>query len=103
MYCINLNCEREIISPVKVTWEDDTFYETKVFTCSHEDKSDIYSHVRYMWFEGNYSCDCNRRSFRAGHNLIDNPCGDTIGVKDISFFFDGEWVSLGGDDKNKEK
>lgn len=36
--------------------------------------------ARYMWHEGNYSCDCNRSSFLAdaGHNVAEMDCGESI-------------------------
>ena len=51
------------------------------------------SSAEYMWFEGNYSCDCNKRLFLArtypedlGYLSDDpeNPCTDTIEVEDFT-------------------
>jgi hypothetical protein len=47
----------------------------------------------FMWTEGNYSCDCNRRSFllRAIGELgpyefpEPNPCGDSIVLEKLEF------------------
>jgi hypothetical protein len=35
-----------------------------------------YYPVLYIWEEGNYSCDCNRRSFFYGRFVEDSPCGE---------------------------
>jgi len=36
--------------------------------------------IRYMFDEGNYSCDCNKSAFlcQAGLLDIEYPCGETI-------------------------
>jgi len=36
--------------------------------------------IRYMFDEGNYSCDCNKSAFlcQAGLLGIEYPCGETI-------------------------
>ena len=43
--------------------------------------------ARFMWYEGNYSCDCNKLLFMAralGEPEPDDPpCGDTIPI--VSF------------------
>jgi hypothetical protein len=45
----------------------------------------------YMWTEGNYSCDCNRRLFMARAlgepepEDPNNPCGDTIKLEKLTF------------------
>ncbi len=52
------------------TVEDESVYYTEV------------EHIEFMWREGNYSCDCNRRLFigRLTDPSYDDdlPCGDTI-------------------------
>lgn len=53
------------------------------------------SSVHYMWREGNYSCDCNKRLYLARECGIDpqyddgdmeNPCGDTIALVSLDVF-----------------
>ena len=50
--------------------------------------------ARFMFFDGNYSCDCNKSTFllRAGFDVPDLDCGDEIAVKDFEVVlveFDG--------------
>jgi hypothetical protein len=43
--------------------------------------SEIDDHsIRYIFNEGNYSCDCNKSAFlhQAGLLDVEYPCGDTI-------------------------
>lgn len=51
--------------------------------------------AEFMWREGNYSCDCNKRLFLARQCGIDphydeddadNPCGDTIELIELVVF-----------------
>jgi hypothetical protein len=51
--------------------------------------------VEYMWQEGNYSCDCNKRLYLARECDIDpefeefdteNACGDTIALTGLEIF-----------------
>ena len=44
----------------------------------------------YIWEEGNYSCDCNRRSFFYGKFVEDSPCGDVEYLVKISNAQTGE-------------
>lgn len=39
--------------------------------------------ARYMWLDGNYSCDCNRSLFLAGYGVEEMGCGDTITLEDF--------------------
>lgn len=58
------------------TIEDDArFYQSNGDVREQED-GDIEDLFTYMWDEGNYSCDCNRRSYFEGHYVEDSPCGE---------------------------
>ena len=52
--------------------------------CTVEDDFEDADHALFMWTEGNYACDCNRRLFmaRAGvpgyHKDNPTPCGDKV-------------------------
>lgn len=41
--------------------------------------------AEYMFFDGNYSCDCNRSLFieRAGFDFLEMGCGEEIEMKDF--------------------
>jgi hypothetical protein len=41
--------------------------------------------ARFMWLEGNYSCDCNRSSFaqQLGYEVPDMECGDLVACEDF--------------------
>lgn len=42
--------------------------------------------ARYMWEEGNYSCDCNKRLIAKllASDEEENPCGDTIALESLT-------------------
>ena len=46
------------------------------------------SAAKYMFFEGNYSCDCNRSGFlkEIHPNFPELECGDRIKIKDFRVF-----------------
>lgn len=54
----------------------------------YENEEELFSNIRYMYEEGNYSCDCNRKLFIASakHQIedIDAACGDTIKLKRLT-------------------
>lgn len=52
-----------------------------------ETEDEVLSGIQYMFFEGNYSCDCNKRLFLARAAHEDEPedidCGDTLPIKSL--------------------
>ena len=53
--------------------------------CGYDNEQELFEGIEFMFTEGNYSCDCNRRLFLArAHQQDDpgdgedNPCGDTM-------------------------
>lgn len=54
-----------------------------------ESEDDLASTAVYMFLDGSYSCDCNRRAFLAYAIDEDNPhaeCGDTLILKRLDLF-----------------
>jgi len=58
--------------------------------------------AEYMWSEGNYACDCNRRDFFAqclGEGGLDVACGSgrysvhIVGSDGADLYIDGDWMS----------
>lgn len=41
--------------------------------------------VRYMFSQGNYSCDCNRGLFLGEEE--DRPCGEILRIKTLDFIY----------------
>lgn len=57
-----------------------------------EDEEALLHHFWYMWMEGNYSCDCNKRIFLCRSDdttdeeedeALNSPCGDTMKIASL--------------------
>jgi len=54
------------------------------------DEQDLFKSIVFIFTDGNYSCDCNKRAFLARANQEDEPerdadiCGDTILLKRLT-------------------
>ncbi len=50
--------------------------------CIYESESDLFENMRYVYLDGNYSCDCNKTLFWCRAQQLDEPediaCGDTM-------------------------
>lgn len=53
-----------------------------------ENEKDLFSTMKYMYLEGNFSCDCNKSIFLAAAYQQGEPeeivCGDTMPVKRLT-------------------
>lgn len=53
-----------------------------------ESEEDLLSSITYMYNEGNFSCDCNKRLFLARAMQQDEPdnpqCGDTLKIVELT-------------------
>lgn len=64
--------------------------DAKVIEPVWEDEHDLFESIVYMFTEGNYSCDCNRRAFLARAYQQEEPegdddmCGDTMLLKQLT-------------------
>lgn len=58
------------------------YFEHEVYSEEGYTEGEIIYHCTYMYAEGNYSCDCNKRGFTG---LFDDEpiCGDTIGYDEL--------------------
>ena len=56
--------------------------------------------ARYMFFDGNYSCDCNKSLFlmREGYDIQELGCGDEIEIEDFTL----KYIHKDGAAKSKE-
>lgn len=79
-------------------------YDGKQYTITQDwplydgdDENDQRRHAYYMWVDGNYGCDCNRKLFinreyddvlQPADDWEDYPCGETI--KLVSLTLDGK-------------
>jgi len=59
---------------VKIDFE----YREKTYRYRGEMVDTTLEHAKYMWTEGNYSCDCNRAMFLDIDD--DMPCGEEIKI-----------------------
>lgn len=60
---------------VRVRLRDTQTGETREFECKYDHIGCGPDNARYIWTEGNYSCDCNR-SLSFGVSFEDARCGD---------------------------
>lgn len=46
--------------------------------CTDEYPDEYLDSLQFVWSEGNFACDCNRRAIFEGHDThaIELPCGD---------------------------
>lgn len=53
-----------------------------------ESEDDLAGTIQYMFTDGNYSCDCNKRLFLARAHQQDEPddldCGDTLTINRLT-------------------
>jgi len=57
-----------------ITLRDNSTGETKDYQEKY-DWEEEHS-MLYQWFDGNYSCDCNRAIFMKGEYIENAPCSD---------------------------
>lgn len=61
-------------------------FENEVYSEDACSESDIIHHQTYMYAEGNYQCDCNKRIFSelfSDDELDKLGCGDTINYDEL--------------------
>lgn len=56
--------------------------------CIYESESALFQNMAFMYTDGNYSCDCNKRLFWCRAQQLDEPadsaCGDTMRLKRLT-------------------
>lgn len=68
---------------------DDTFSPLNALISQppYENESEIFQSMEFMYTEGNYSCDCNKKLFLAysrNEDIEDVECGDKIILKRLT-------------------
>jgi len=66
------NCHPLTARPIKPTWESE---------------EDLLDTMKFMYLDGNYSCDCNKKLFLADASqtdVTDGECGDEIRLKRLT-------------------
>ena len=67
------------ILPLTATWEAPLY----------DDEQDLLSSIEFMFYDGNYACDCNKGlSIAQSKQLPDPcvPCGDTLKIKRLTIY-----------------
>lgn len=76
---------KKTVAVVKVKHQDNVYKFSYDF--GYEYPEDV---ARYMFFEGNYSCDCNLSAFiqeECDENFPDLTCGDEIKIIDLDVIY----------------
>ena len=63
-------------------------YKNKTYPIRYEYEDIFNDSIKFLWEEGNYSCDCNRSIFirrNCDSKFKKLKCGETIHLKSITF------------------
>jgi len=64
--------------PLTATWQKPLY----------DDEEDLFNNIEFMFTDGNYSCDCNLKSFLWRANCFseepDFECGETMKIKKLT-------------------
>lgn len=67
---------------------DQTKLDASPIPPTYESEEGLFRNMEYMYFEGSYSCDCNKLLFLARANqekeLVDSQCGGTMPIERLT-------------------